>query len=492
MSNQNNTSSRKIYWFAFLNLFFSIVSSGQSSFLPAPRISISHHQGVFHEQPVDYKATVKESFFTPDSGRSSAVSVITTSYIKENKDTSFERPVLFVFNGGPGASSSPLHMNAFGPWRIKDGKDSNALIENPWSLLDVIDLVFIDPPGTGFTRVFDDKSACAYWDVTGDAQLFINVIKEWKMENNRASSPVFLCGESYGTTRAAGILGLATDLPVAGAIFLSSLFDLSIVTPAPGNDMPYILYLPGMSSVAWYHHKLNKKIKSPEQAFNEAIRFAQNEYITALAQGINLSVKSKERIADKLSNIIGLDKKLLLKNNLRITPLEFQLSLLAKEEKRIGQLNGQMTGTLNNPGLKSPFDDPSMTMRPSTRNIVGKYFTQSLQFQDSLPYKTLNLDVNGKWNWSTMSEDPGYMTVAPYITKALMEQAKLKLFVAGGYYDLATPLYAARYILEHIGVPSDRVTYSNFHTGHSIFEKEEDLINLSRQIRLFILDQIKK
>lgn len=492
MLNRININTKKNYWFIFLNLVLVIVSVGQSSFLSTPRISISNHRGLFNKETVDYTVTVKESFFTPDSGKSPAISAITTSYIKENKDTSFERPVLFVFNGGPGASSSPLHMNAFGPWRIKDGKDSNVLVENPWSLLDVIDLVFIDPPGTGFTRVFDDKSASSYWDVKGDAQLFIQVIKKWKTENNRSSSRVFLCGESYGTTRAAGILGLSKDLPVAGVIFLSSLFDLSIVTPAPGNDMPYILYLPSMSSVAWYHHRLNKKINSPVQAYNLAIRFAQNEYISALAQGINLSAKNREQIAGKLSNLIGLDKQLILKRNLRMTPLDFQLSLLANEEKRIGQLNGQITGPLNNPGVKPPFDDPSMTMRPSTRTIVGKYFIQSLQFQDSLPYKTLNLDVNSRWNWSSMAEEPGYMTVAPYITKALNEQPKLKLFVAGGYYDLATPLYAARYILEHVGVPSERVTYANFPTGHSIFEKDEELIKLSNQIRIFILGQTEK
>lgn len=491
MQNQAQTLIKRSYLVVLASLLLVVTASGQSSSIPTPRVAISEHHGVFNEQAVSYKALVKEYFFAPGNGQSPAVSLITTSYIKENYKVSVERPVVFVFNGGPGASSSPLHMNALGPLRIQQGKDSAVFTENQYCLLDLADLVFMDPPGTGFTRVFDSAGAATFWDVKGDAQLFIDVIKKWKQENNRVSSPVFLCGESYGTTRAAAMLGLAKDFPVSGAILLSSVFDFSIVSPAPGNDMPYVLYLPGMAAVAWFHHKLDQTISSPEQAYAEAIRFAQNEYIVALAKGIDLSVKEKEQIAIKLSALIGLPKKTLLEKNLRITPLDFQLLLLAKEGKRVGQLDGQVTGPLNNPGAKPPFDDPSMSFKPSTRGLVGSYFNRVLQFADSATYRTLNLEVNSKWNFSSMGDDFAYWTVAPYITKALKEQPRLKLFVAGGYYDLATPLYAARYILEHVGVPANRVTYANFPTGHSIFEKEEELKRLADQIRSFIIKQIK-
>lgn len=474
---------RPLFCFAALLLMTSV--RGQQSALPAERISVTHHQGTYHEQAVEYKAEVRETFFAPDSSKSPAVSAITTSYVKENSATA-NRPVVFVFNGGPGASSSPLHMNAFGPMRIGQGKDSSLLEPNPHCLLDLADLVFIDPPGTGYTRVFDSKGAAAYWDVKGDAQLFVDLIKKWRKDNHRESSKVFLCGESYGTARAAMIIGIAKDLPIAGVIFLSSVFDMSIVTPAPANDMPYVLFLPSMASIAWYHHKLDPAIKSAEEAYDEAIRFALNEYISALAKGINLSAKEREQIAVRLSGLIGLPKQTLLEKDLRITPSDFELLLLAKENKRVGQLNGQITGPLHNPGVTPPFDDPSMSMRRSTRSIVSNYFKQNLQFPDTATYKTLNLDVNSRWTWLSMEVEIGYATVTPQLTKAMKEQPALKLFVAGGCYDLATPLYAARYILEHAGIAAKRITYASYPTGHSIFENEVELEKLEKEIRRFI------
>ncbi len=488
LSNFAKVLSRVMKQYLFIRSFCYLaallivtVAHGQST----ERISVTHHKGIFHEQAVEYKAEVREIFFDRDSSNSPDVSAITTSYIKENT-TSINRPVMFIFNGGPGASSSPLHMNAFGPMRIGNRKDSFLLEQNPHSLLDIADLVFIDPPGTGFTRVFDKKLAGDYWDVKGDAQLFIDIIKKWKTDNQRESSPIFLCGESYGTARAAMIVGIAKDLPVAGVIFLSSVFDMSIVTPAPANDMPCVLFLPSMAAAAWYHHKLDASIKSAEQAYSEAINFGLNEYMTALAKGINLPSKEKERIAAKLSSLIGLPKQIILERDLRITPTDFELLLLAKENKRVGQLNAQVTGPLHNPGVKPPFDDPSMGVRPSTRNIVGRYFKQDLQFADTGSYRTLNLDVNSRWNWSSMMDEPGYSSVTPQLMNAMTKQPAMKIFVAGGYYDLATPLYAARFILEHAGIAAKRITYSNFPTGHSIFENEAELERLVQQIRQFM------
>jgi carboxypeptidase C (cathepsin A) len=471
---------------AALSLFVLMAATGQTIPGNTERRSQTLQQVNINGQPIRYMAIVQEHFFSPDSNHTPAVSAITTSYIKEGGTSSAPRPVMFVFNGGPGASSSPLHMSAFGPKRFVLEKDSNVLVENKYSLLDIADLVFVDPPGTGFTRVFDNKAAGGYWDVKGDAQLFIDLVKKWKKENKRESAPLFLCGESYGTARAAAMLGIAEDLPVAGVVFLSSVFDLTIINPAPGNDMPYILFLPSMAAVATFHHK--SVMNGPaEKAYTTAMRFAQNEYIMALGKGVNLTMTEKKNIAFRLAQITGLPQSLILEKDLRITPLDFEKNLLAAEGKRVGQLNGQITGPLNNPGAKPPFDDPSMSFKPSNRSAVTAYFKSNLQFADTGMYKTLNLAVNSRWNWSSLAEEVGYLTWAPGITKALKEQPKLKLLVAGGYYDLATPLYAGRYVLEHVGVTADRVTYAGFPTGHSIFEKEEELDKLVHLIRQFIL-----
>jgi carboxypeptidase C (cathepsin A) len=476
----------RIFIAAVLPFFVLITARGQAIPESTERRSQTRQQGYFNGRPVRYTAIVQEHFFSPDSNHIPVVSAITTSYIKDTGASVADRPVLFVFNGGPGASSSPLHMSALGPKRFVPEKDSNMLVDNTYSLLDVVDLVFVDPPGTGFTRVFDTKAAGGYWDVKGDAQLFIDLIKKWKKENKRESSPLFLCGESYGTARAAAMLGIAEDLPVAGVIFLSSVFDLTIVNPALGNDMPYILFLPSMAAVATYHHKSGLN-STAEKAYSTAMQFALNEYIMALGKGVNLAIAEKKKIAYRLSQLTGLSQQLILEKDLRITPLDFEKNLLAAEGKRVGQLNGQITGPLNNPSVKPPFDDPSMSFKPSNRSAVTAYFKNNLQFADTGIYKTLNLVVNSRWNWNSLAEEVGYLTWAPGITKALKEQPKLKLLVAGGMYDMATPLYAGRYVLEHVGVTPNRVTYAAFPTGHSIFENEKELDKLVHLIRQFIL-----
>lgn len=490
MSSPSQISLTRVrFLFLFICLFFSFFSKGQ---VPLPRGSVTQLHLRPGGMPVSCKAEVREYFFPVDTPAAPAVSLITTSYIAEAPAGSANRPVIFIFNGGPGASSSPLHMNAFGPFRIEQGKDSSRLVANRYSLLDQADLVFMDPPGTGFTRVFDSARAFSYWDVQGDARIFTSVIRQWKKNKGRENSPVFLCGESYGTIRAAAILGLSDSLKITGTILLASVFDFSIVAPAPGNDMPYLLFLPGMAAVAWYHHKLPARIQSPEQAFREAAEFARNEYLPALVKGVDLTETGKKNMAIALSEWTGLPVDSLLKKNLRISSRDFQLMLLAGEGKRVGQLNGQITGPLHNPGVKPPFDDPSMSFRRSSRDLIGEYFRKELGFPDTSAYRSLNLGVNSRWNFQSMGDEFGYWTIIPDLLKGLDLQPGMKLLVAGGYYDLATPVYAARYVLEHGGVPGERVEYINFPTGHSIFEKEEELEKLSERVREFIRMQTRR
>ena len=456
------------------------ILQAQVSAVPKEREAVSYHTGQFQGQSIEYKAEVKEYFFRLHGVGAPAVSAMAPSYIKTNNKV--ERPVIFIFNGGPGASSSPLHLNAFGPMRIQQENDSPVLKDNPYCLLDQADLVFIDPPGTGFTRIFDSTAAKEFWDVRRDALLFIELIAKWRIEHQRLSAPVYICGESYGTIRAAMISGSAGDLHISGVIFLSSVFDMSIVAEAPGNDIPYILFLPSMAATAWYHKKADPSFKSAAEAYEAAIRFGLNEYIMALAKGINLPQKEKENVAAGLARLIGLPIDSILSKDLRISNTNFELMLLAKENKRIGQLNGQATGPLYTPGVKPPFDDPSFNLRPSTRGIAGRYFNEYLQFADTAAYKTLNLGVNSRWNWKSMAERIGYSTVTPQLIGAMNTNPQLHFLVAGGLYDLATPLYAARYILEHSGIDPSRITYANYPTGHSIFENEEELIKLRNKV----------
>jgi carboxypeptidase C (cathepsin A) len=452
-----------------------------------PRISVTNGVVNTNGKEIKYKATVRE-IFLPIKGNPVA-SAITTSYEIENGDQP-TRPLLFVFNGGPGASSSPLHMHAFGPVRLQKTSDTTKQINNSFCLLDVADLVFIDPVGTGFTQVLDEEKASTYWDVAGDAQSVIDVIRFWKEENHRSASPVFICGESYGTVRAAEMLAIAEDFPVKGVLLFASVLDFSLLAPVTGNEMPYMLNLPSMAALAWYHQKINRKNKSVEQFFNEASEYARGDYMQALFQGYTISEKQRNEVALKLSSLTGLSTKSILDRNLRVITDDFEMLLLADKGLRIGKLNGQIIAPVpKEPKPYSSREDPSLIVNSALKgDFVGKYFVKTLSFPGTGLYRGVNFEVNGKWKWTSMDAYLGYYSVVPGLEKAMKENAKLKLLVAGGMYDLATPLYAAKYLLEHSSIPKDRTTFLSFPTGHSIFESDEQLSKLAGEVRKFLVN----
>jgi carboxypeptidase C (cathepsin A) len=470
----------------FFPLILVILVLGSSK-AQTPRLAITNGVVTTNGKEVKYKATVHEVFL-PIKGNPVA-SVITTAYEVENIDPTI-RPLIFLFNGGPGASSSPLHMYAFGPVRLQKGPDTTKQINNAYSLLDVADLVFIDPAGTGFTQVLDEEKAGAYWDVAGDAQAIIDVIKFWREENHREASPFFICGESYGTVRAGQMLGVAENFPVKGVMLFASVLDFSLMAPVSGNELPHMLELPSMAAIAWYHQKANQKSKNAEQVFAEAAQYAKGDYMKALFQGNTITEKKKLKVATKLSDLTGLSVKSILDRNLRVTTDDFEMLLLADKGLRIGKLNAQITAPV--PKEQKPYssrDDPSLVVNAILKgDFVGKYFTKTLSFPGTGVYRGVNFDVNGKWKWSSMDAYLGYFSVLPGVENAMKKNTHLKLLVAGGIYDLATPLYTAQYLLEHSSIPKARTTFLTFPTGHSIFDSEKELSKLSAEVRRFILE----
>ncbi len=463
--------------------------SAQQAAAPAtkPRMGIAEHAVTLHGLQLRYTSRVKEEFLYGADPLKPFCSIISTSYVLHEPRPAENRPVVFIFNGGPGASSSPLHMGAFGPYRLQwDGK-AHVLRDNPHALLDVADLVFVDPPGTGFTRVFDADSVRRFWEVKGDAAMMVDLITRWLKENGRQHVPVYLCGESYGTMRAATVMSLAGDLPLKGVIMLSAFLDMTALTDAPGNDMPYVLNLPTMACLAVFHGKAPAKGRSVEQVYSDAVDFAAREYAPMLFRGQHASMGEKKAFAKKLSSVTGLPDTFLLRRDLRVNIHDFELGLLADKGLRIGQLNGQVTGPLHAPAARPPFDDPSFVSTPSNKQQVADYFRTKLQFSDTGTYRTINFEVNSKWNWSSLDEEyGGYRTVAPYAAQALHARSDLRLMVAGGFYDLATPLAAAPFALDHASAPASRITYARFRTGHSIFENEDELIRLGEMVRAFL------
>jgi carboxypeptidase C (cathepsin A) len=378
-------------------------------------------------------------------------------------------------------------MGAFGPYRLQWDGQKHVLRDNAQCLLDMADLVFVDPPGTGFTRVFDADSVKRYWEVKGDAELFVGIIREWLKQNGREQGPVFLCGESYGTMRAATIMSMAGTIPLKGVIMLSAFLDMTATTDAPGNDMPYVLSLPTMACLAVFHGKAAAAGRTPEQVFQDAAGFAGKEYAPMLFRGHQANQDERKTFAKRLSAIVGLPDTFLLSHDLRVNIHDFELNLLADKGLRIGQLDGQVTGPLNAPAAHPPFDDPSFSRNPSNKAQVAEYFRIQLQFADTGSYRTINFDVNRQWNWTALDEEyGGYRTVAPYAAEAMNARKDLRLMVAGGYYDLATPLYAAPFALDHANAPSSRISYARFPTGHSIFDKPEELVRLADMVRRFV------
>ncbi len=450
------------------------------------RSAVSDGVVTINGKEIKYKAAVRE-FFIP-SKDSAIASVIATSYEQENTDT-LNRPVLFLFNGGPGASSSPLHLHAFGPVRLHKEPDTTKQINNPYSLLDAADLVFIDPIGTGFTKIFDQQKAEDYMDVVADAKCIVHVIKLWQQEHHRSSSPFFICGESYGTIRAVKTLGVQEHSPAKGVLLFSADLNVSMMASVGENDMPFLLNLPSMAAIAWYHGKIEKRGRTVQQIFNEAIDFANTTYLHALFKGNLITPEELGAVADKLSKIYGLPATTISAKKLRVSSEDFEMLLMENEHMRIGKLNGQIATLL--PKEQKPYnakEDPSLVVNTNLqKDFAGKYFTGTLKFPAEGLYRGINFDVNARWKWNSMDAYLGYFSVVPDLETAMKNNQHLKLLIAGGMYDLATPLYATEYLLNHSEVPKDRTTFLSFPSGHSIFDNEEQLPKLSEAVKKFIL-----
>ncbi|WP_049974488.1 hypothetical protein, partial [Azospirillum sp. B4] len=384
-------------------------------------------------------------------------------------------PVLFVFNGGPGASSSPLHFGAFGPRSIVKGADgTRAMPDNPHSLLADADLVFIDPVGTGFSRVLPGGDGHPYWNPDGDAQAVLGLIRDWLRDNDRAGSPIYIAGESYGGFRLATMMKFVGDLPLAGLIFISPALDFSATAENPGNDLPYIFELPAMAATAWKHGRAKVDAQTPEQVFQIAADYAEGPYALALLKGGRLPAAERDAVAARLADLIGLPAKAIADANLRIGTQTFLEALLADQGLVVGRLDGRVTG----PAPKdAPADRPAAAKDPAlglgrtnviTSSVATDYFKRELGVPVDRDYVSLTLDVNFAFSYqSGKRENAFYLNAAPDVAPVMKAQPKIRLLLAGGYYDLAVPLLSARYAIDRAGIPLDRVTVAAFDAGQA-------------------------
>lgn len=449
------------------------------------RVVLTRHQGTFGGRKLGYDAIVTETPVANAKGETAAV-VVTYAYVARNaahaKHTGAraKRPVLFFFNGGPGASSSPLHLNAFGPRRIVGKGDAARLDDNPHSLLDVADLVFIDPPGTGASMPVKGADATSLFSVSGDAAAVADVVQRWRRANGRTDAPFAIVGESYGTARALAMLDAESKaklpLPDGVALFSLSLGD---------NDGPVISdvsLLPTLAAVAWYHQAVDRKGKSVAEHFAEARAFAENDYARALIAGASLPEADRAKIAARISELIGIPAATLEKDGLQLDRQSFMLGLLSAKGLRTGQLDGRATRAIAKSNMHPPFDDPSMTLGGETGHLIADYIGKDLGYPLPSAYRTLNLGINFKWDWG---RGEVYRTVrfAPFLARAMADKPDMKLMTVGGYYDITTPVAAGQFALDHAGIGPDRRTSKTYAAGHSVFEDEGELMRFAADMR---------
>ena len=489
------------------SLLLCLLSQGQETkkdstpkAIPEAKSFITKHQGVFGGKTIDYTSTANETFLTNKNGDSIA-SFWSVAYTKTSMGDVTKRPVTFVFNGGPGSASMWLHMGFFGPKIVKvdsdaindDGAAPYNLVNNENGLLDLTDLVFIDPVGTGYSRLVGKGEGKDFYGLKEDVDSFAQFIRKWVTENERWFSPKYLAGESYGTTRAAALgkalEGSGQNMALNGMILISQALDYAGSTSEPNNITSFITYLPSMAATAWYHKKAGQG-ETLESFTQECRDFTYNTYVPALYKGNLLTDEEKNAIAEKLSYFTGLDKTYILRSNLRILMGRFQKQLLLDKGLAIGRLDGRFMGDEEDKVSENPHlgDAASYQISAAYTASLNHYFASELKIKMDRPYITSGGGSN--WRWRTVPDtqywEPMPVNTAPDLGETMRRNTAMKVMVASGYYDLITPFFDAEYTFDRNGIVKERVQMKYYEAGHMMYTHEPDLIQLSKDIREFI------
>src|SRR5580704_11483074 len=419
----------------------------------------THHQITVDGKLLKYTATAGRLPIKRGDGRIEA-EMFYVAYTLDGQDAP-KRPLTFAFNGGPGSASIWLHMGALGPKHVvlqPDGFMPPApyhMEDNPYTLLDKSDLVLIDAIGTGFSRAADTEQFKKFWGLKGDIEAFSEFIRLYITRNERWSSPLFILGESYGTTRAAGIAGYLADRGISfnGITLLSSVLNFETLEETKTNDQPYIFLIPSFTMIAGYHHKLAPDLaQDMNRARQESEQWAFGDYAMALAKGDALTPQERDKTIEQLARYTGLSKEVVDEGNLRINVGKFTHYLLIDQKLRVGRLDGRYTGPDPNGLLDTPFYDPtgSATQPPFT-SVFNNYIRTEIGYKTDMPYNVRAQNAGLQWDWGSAGE--GFPDTASAMRQAIVKNPYLKILVMEGYYDLATPYFAANWALQHLDLP---------------------------------------
>lgn len=423
-----------------------------------------------------------------------------TAYTLNEPGSDTARPLTFTYNGGPGSASVWLHMGGLAPKRVEmleDGgmpKPPFKFVDNEYTWLEHTDLVFIDPVDTGYSRAIDDDAAKAAKDVKGDIEMVGEFIRLYLARNARWTSPLFLCGESYGTFRSAGLAGYLVERGVAfnGVILISSILNLQTARFTLGNDLPYQLFLPTYAATAWYHNRVPKDLRKKDirSFLDEVEQWVEEVYVPALSLGDRLPEDRRQKVLDALERYTGLSRAYLEHANLRINIHQFTKELARDEMRTVGRLDSRFKGADKDGVADSPEFDPSMAaIRPPFTSVLNTYFRTELGYESDVEYHILRgLD----WNWGHAAE--GYADTSDALRSAFAKNPYMKLFVASGYYDLATPYYATEYTLSHMNLDAEvkpNIRIEEYPTGHMIYIDYKAMVQLRDHVASFIRDAIE-
>ncbi len=467
--------------------------SGASAKLSQSAPVVTKHTAVVGGIKLPYTATAGFLPVLNDAGEPEA-ELFYVTYTSGAPDPNRKRPLFLFLNGGPGAASVWLHLGAAGPRRVEmltDGRlppPPYKLVNNDASWLDLGDLLFIDPVGTGYSRAVKGELAPRFSTQGGDIDSLIRFIRLYLTRSQRWSSPLFLVGESYGGFRSAALSEGLVEHGIAlnGVLLISPVLNFQTVSFDNGNDLPYVLFLPSYTATAWYHGKLGKGLQGDlEGSVAAAEQWAGSEYLTALAKGDNLTAVERGVVAAKLAEFTGLDQALVRNRNLRIDSRTFVRELLGERRQIVGYMDSRFVADNGDPSSPHGFDPTVATIRPPYTATFNEYIRSELGFLSDLEYFTLGGGI-GRWEYDARNS---YADTSDNLRNSLAKNPYMNVLVASGLFDLATPHSSVDYSRSHLGLPphlQKNITSRRYRAGHMMYLESSSREQLKKDVALFI------
>ena len=466
---------------------------------PPERESVTEHR----LRGFPYRATAATYHLKDEKDGKVKASLFHVSYVRTDVKDARQRPVTFVFNGGPGSSSVWLHLGLFGPRRVVIG-DSTVpppppyeTVENDHSLLDDSDLVFIDPVTTGWSRGADEETAKQFHGLKEDTESVGEFIRLWLSRNHRWDSPKFVMGESYGTTRAASLAGHLTDklgIYVNGVVLISAILAFQTARPDEGNDLPYVLFLPTMAATAWYHRRVDRgRWKSVRALTDEVEEFALGDYASVLLRGSRATEAERDAVVEKLARYTGLTPAFLRECDLRVAPGRFYKELLRDQRRTVGRLDSRFVGIDRDAAGENPEFDPAYAVIQGIYTAaVNQYLRADLKFDNDALYDIISEKVR-PWKWGD-SGDGKYPEVVSALRAGLNRNRAMRVLLASGYYDFATPFCAAEWTLDQMRIDAElrpNLTSKRYEAGHMMYIHEPSIRALRKDIGAWMKEALR-